>query len=178
MMVMTSFMSIGFGTVRFSLRHGKVMNMTQTIENVTVQIAVDKVEAFAKVNRGTELRRLIEENTKELDEIKAYLREAAKTGAFPATETGTVEIRDPQTELCAQVIPCKDTPVLIKGVDTSKLKADLTKGQFDLMFREVVQMQPVEGFERAFDVTAKRVQNIVRRFVAWRPNEHQVRFSK
>lgn len=152
--------------------------MTQPIQNVTIQIAVNKEEVYRKVDRGTELRRLIEESAKELEQIKAELREVAKTGAFPATDTGTVEIRSPETENCAQVIPCKDTPVLIKGVDTAKLKADLTAGQFDLMFREVIQLQEVSKFEESFKVAAKKVQGIVKRFVAWRPNEHQVRFSK
>ncbi len=152
--------------------------MTQTIEKVTIQIAIDRAEVFRKVDRGTELRRLIEESTKELDEIKAYLREAATTGAFPATETGTVEIRSPESENCAQVIPCKDTPVIIKGVDLAPLKANLTQGQFDLMFREVIEMQPVADFEKAFGAAAKKVQGLVRKFVTWRGNASQVKFSK
>lgn len=152
--------------------------MTQTIENVTVQIAVNKAEVYAKVDRGVELHRSLEAQKKELDEIKAFLREAAATGAFPATGTGTVEIRSPETENCAQVIPCKDTPVLIAGKDIAPLKASLTEGQFKLMFREVIEMQPVSDFETAFGAAAKGVQNLVRKFVAWRPNSSQVRFSK
>jgi hypothetical protein len=152
--------------------------MTQTVENVTVNISVNKAEVFAKVDRGTELHRLIEASTKELAEIKAYLREAAATGAFPVTETGTVEIRSSETENCAQVIPCKDTPVLIDGKDLTALKANLTAGEFDLMFREVITLQPVAKFETAFNAAAKKVQSTVRRFVAWRPNAQQVRFSK
>ena len=152
--------------------------MTQPIENITVQVAVDLAEVHRKVDRGTELRRLIEENTKELEGIKAYLREQAATGAFPSTDTGTVEIRSPESENCAQVIPCKDTPVLIKGVDTSALKALLTQGQFDLMFQEVIAMQPVADFEKAFGAAAKKVQNVVKKYVTWRPNAAQVKFSK
>lgn len=145
---------------------------------VTINIAVDKAEVYRRVDRGTELRRLIEEQEKELEQIKAYLREAAATGAFPATETGTVEIRSPETENCAQVIPCKDTPVIIKGKDLTSLKAQMTAGDFSLMFREAIVMQPTDSFETAFNAAKKTVQNVVRRFVAWRPNAHQVRFSK
>lgn len=152
--------------------------MTQTVENVTVQIAVNKAEVYAKVDRGTELHRVIEANTKELAEIKAYLREAAATGAFPATDTGTVEIRSPNTENCAQVVSCKDTPVVVEGKDLTALKANLTSGEFELMFRETIVMQPVAKFETSFNAAAAKVQNIVRRFVAWRPNANQVRFSK
>lgn len=153
-------------------------NIIETVDTVTIEIQVDKARAYALVDEGTGLRREIEEKTKRLEEIKAELRELAKTGAFPKTETGTTEIRSPESENCAQVIPCKDTPVLIKGVDTTKLKADLTSGQFDLMFREVIQMQPVEKFEESFKAAAKKVQNVVKKFVAWRPNESQVKFSK
>lgn len=152
--------------------------MTQTIENVTVNVTLNKAEVYAKVDRGVELHRAIETQAKELEEIKAYLREAADTGAFPATETGTVEIRSPETENCAQVVPCKDTPVIIAGKDLTALKAGLTAGEFDLMFREVIAMQPTAKFETAFNAAAKKVQNVVRRFVAWRPNASQVRFSK
>ncbi len=152
--------------------------MTQTVEKVTVQIAINKAEVYAKVDRGTELRRLIEESSKELDQIKAYLREVAKTGTFPATETGTVEIRSPESENCAQVIPCKDTPVIIDGKDLTALKAVLTAGEYDLLFREVVTLQPVAKFETAFKAAAKKVQNTVRKYVSWRANENQVRFSK
>ncbi len=150
----------------------------QQIDSVGIEVVVDVTRAHALVDEGTSLRREIEEKSKRLDQIKAELRELAKTGAFPKTETGTTEIRSPESENCAQVIPCKDTPVLIKGVDTSKLKADLTQGQFDLMFREVVQMQPVDKFEEAFGAAAKKVQNVVKKFVAWRSNESQVKFSK
>lgn len=152
--------------------------MSQTVENVTVQIAVDKAEVYAKVDRGTELHRTIEAQTKELNEIKAFLREAAGTGVFPATDTGTVEIRSPNTENCAQVIPQKDTPVVIEGKSLAMLKATMTAGEFDLMFRETIVMQPVAKFEVAFAVATKKVQTMVRRFVAWRPNANQVRFSK
>lgn len=153
-------------------------NIIETVEAVTVQVAVNKEEVYRKVDRGTELRRLIEESTKELDQIKAELREAAATGAFPATETGTVEIRSPETENCAQVVPCKDTPVLIKGVDHALVKGILTASQFGLMFREVIALQTVERFEEAFAAAPKKVQNLLRKFVAWRPNDPQVRFSK
>lgn len=152
--------------------------MTQTVETVTVQIAVNKAEVYAKVDRGTELHRLIEAQTKELNEIKAFLREVAFTGAFPTTETGTAEIRSPESENCAQVIPQKDTPVLIEGKDLTALKAQLTAGDFNLMFREVIAMQPSATFETSFGAAAKKVQTIVRRFVGWRPNSPQVRFSK
>lgn len=152
--------------------------MTQTIENVSVGIAVNLEEVHGKVDRGVTLRRLIEEHTKELDEIKAYLREAASSGAFPVTETGTVEIRSPETENCAQVIPCKDTPVIIVGKDLTALKAQLTSGEFTSMFREVIVMESVPKFETTFNAATKKVQNIVRKFVSWRPNASQVRFSK
>lgn len=146
--------------------------------NVTINITVDRAEVFAKVDRGTELHRAIEAQTKELAEIKAYLREVAGTGVFPATETGTIEIRSPESENCVQVIPCKETPVIIEGKDLAALKAQMTTGEFDLMFREVVVMQPTAKFETAFNVATKKVQTLVRRFVAWRPNAHQVRFPK
>lgn len=152
--------------------------MTQPIENITVQVAVDLAEVHRKVDRGVELNRLIKEQEKELEAIKAYLREQAATGAFPATETGTVEIRSEETQNCVQVIPCKDTPGLIKGVDMTSLKSQLTQGQFDLMFREVIVMQPAAAFETAFGAAAKKVQNIVKRYVAWSPNTSQVKFSK
>lgn len=145
---------------------------------VTINIAVDMAEVHRKVDRGTELHRAIETNEKELAEIKAYLREVAKTGAFPVTDTGTVEIRSPESENCVQVCPQKDTPVIIDGKDLSSLKAQLTAGDFGLMFREQITMQRTEQFEKSFNAAAKKVQTIVRRFVAWRPNAHQVRFPK
>jgi hypothetical protein len=145
---------------------------------ITISIAVDKAEVYRKVDRGTELHRAIEAQSKELAEIKAYLREAAGTGAFPVTDTGTVEIRSPETENCAQVVACKDTPVLIDGKDLTALKAQMVAGDFNLMFREVIEMQSAKDFEKAFGVATKKVQTLVRKFVSWRPNAHQVRFSK
>lgn len=154
-------------------------NIIQTVESVTIDVQVDKARAFALVNEGTSLRREIEEKTKRLDEIKAELREFAKVpAAFSVTETGTVEIRDPESENCAQVCPQKDTPVLLKEVDTSVVKAGLTQGQFDLTFREVIALQPVEKFEAAFNNLPKKAQNLIKKVVAWRPNAPQVKFSK
>jgi hypothetical protein len=152
--------------------------MTQTVQNVAVQFVLNREEVFAKVDRGIELHRSIEAQTNELEEIKAYLREAAATGAFPATDTGTVEIRSPETENCVQVVSCKDTPVLIAGKDLTALKSQLTAGDFNLMFRETITMQPTANFEKAFNVATKKVKGIVRKFVGWRPNSNQVRFSK
>lgn len=155
------------------------MSQDNIIETVTIDVKVDRARAFALVNEGTSLRREIDEKAKRLEQIKAELREFAKVPtAFSVTETGTVEIRDPESENCAQVIPQKDTPVLLKGVDTSALKALLTQGDFNLMFREVVQLQAVEDFEKAFNVAAKKVQNVVKKYVTWRPNAPQVKFSK
>lgn len=153
-------------------------NIIETVESVTIDIKVDKTRAFALVNEGTGLRREIEEKSKRLDEIKAELREFAKTpAAFQITDTGTVEIRDPESENCAQVCPQKDTPVIIKEADVTVLSG-LTQGQFDLTFRRVVAMQPVEKFEAAFENLPKKAQNLIRKVVAWRPNAPQVKFSK
>jgi hypothetical protein len=154
-------------------------NIIETVEAVTIDIKVDKARAFALVNEGTSLRREIEEKGKRLDEIKAELREFAKTpDVFSVTDTGTVEIRDPESENCAQVIPCKDTPAVMKGVDLKALKALLTQGHFDLMFREVIQLQAVKDFEVAFNAAPKKVQNQVKKFVTWVENTSQVKFSK
>jgi hypothetical protein len=150
--------------------------MSQNVDNVIV--TVNKAEVYAKVDRGTELRRLIEIYTKELDEIKAYLRDVANTDVFPITNTGTVEIRSPESMNCIQVCPQKSTPVVIVGKDLADLKTQLLGTQFNLMFREVIELQPVSSFEKAFNSAAKDVQNIVRRFVSWRPNVSQVRFPK
>lgn len=153
-------------------------NIIETVESVTIDVKVDKTKAFALVNEGTSLRREIEEKTNRLEQIKAELREFAKVpAAFHVTDTGTVEIRDPETENCAQVCPQKDTPVLIKEADTSVL-AGLTQGQFDITFRRVVTMQPVEKFEAAFNNLPKKAQNLIRKVVSWRPNAPQVKFSK
>jgi hypothetical protein len=154
-------------------------NIIQTVESVTIDVKVDTKRAFALVAEGTTLDREIKEKAKRLEEIKAELREFAKApDAFSVTETGTVEIRDPESQVCAQVIPCKDTPAVIKGTDLKALKALLTTSQFDLMFREVIQMQAVKDFEEAFNAAPKKVQNQVKKFVAWRPNAPQVKFSK
>lgn len=154
-------------------------SIIETVETVTIDVKVDRARAFALVNEGTNLRREIDEKAKRLEQIKAELREFAKVpAAFSVTETGTVEIRDPESENCAQVIPCKDTPAVIKGVDLKSLKALLTSGQFDLMFREVIQMQPVADFEVAFNAAPKKVQGQVKKFVTWVANTSQVKFSK
>jgi hypothetical protein len=76
------------------------------------------------------------------------------------------------------VIPCKDTPAVMKGVDLKALKALLTQGHFDLMFREVIQLQAVKDFEVAFNAAPKKVQNQVKKFVTWVENTSQVKFSK
>lgn len=154
-------------------------NIIETVETVTIDVSVDKARAFALVNEGTSLRREIDEKEKRLEAIKAELREFAKTPTvFSVTETGTVEIRDPESENCAQVIPLKDTPAVIKGVDLKALKANLTQGQFDLMFREVIQMQGAKDFEVAFNAAPKKVQTVVKKYVTWVPNTSQVKFSK
>lgn len=154
-------------------------NIIETVEAVTIDMKVDKARAFALVNEGTSLRRELEEKVARLEAIKAELREFAKTpDVFSVTETGTVEIRDPASENCAQVIPCKDTPAVMKGVDLKSLKALLTSGQFDLMFQEVIQLQPAKKFEESFNAVPKKVQKQVRKFVTWVPNTSQVKFSK
>lgn len=153
-------------------------NIIQTVESVTIDVKVDTARAYALVNEGTSLRREIEEKENRLEEIKAELREFAKTpAAFHVTDTGTVEIRDPETENCAQVCPQKDTPHILKEVDTSPLLG-LTQGQFDLTFQRVITMQPVPKFEAAFAKLPKKAQNLIRKVVAWRPNAPQVKFSK
>ncbi len=147
------------------------------IDTVTVKFAVDRAEVSRKVDRAVELNRQIKEEVKELDELKAELRELAKTGVFPKTDTGAVEIRALESELCATVTFPKDSPNLIKEADTTVLAA-LTQGQFDLMFRRVVVMQPTEKFEAAFKTVPKKVQNIVKRVVVWVPSTPQVILSK
>lgn len=156
------------------------MSQDNIIESVSIDVRVDTARAFALVEEGTALNREIKEKAKRLDEIKAELREfAAKSPtAFTVTNTGTVEIRDPKSENCAQVCPQKDTPIVIDGVDMSALKALLTQGDFSLMFREVIQMQPVKEFEAAYGAATKKVQKIVQKYVSWRPNAPQVKFSK
>lgn len=149
----------------------------QTIEKVSIQVNVDRAEASRKVERAVELNREIKENIKELDQLKAELRELAATGVFPKTETGAVEIRAIESELCATIAYCKDTPAIMKGADTTQLAA-LTQGQFDLMFCRVVKMQSAEKFEAAFTALPKKVQGIVKRVVVWVPNTPQVNLSK
>lgn len=149
----------------------------QIIEKVSIQVNVDRAEVSRKVERAVELNREIKESIKELDQLKAELREFAGTGVFPKTETGAVEIRALESELCATVTYPKDTPAIMKGADTTLL-ASLTQGQFDLMFCKVVKMQPAEKFEAAFAALPKKVQTIVKRVVVWVPNTPQVNLSK
>lgn len=152
--------------------------MTQNIESVTVNSVVDREQVSQKVDRAVELNRLIEAHSDELTKLKAEIREAAKTGVFPRSETGTVEIRSLYTENCAQVCYPKDTPAIIKGVDVEPVVAQLTVSTFDLLFRRVVVMQPSEKFEQSFKVLPKNLQRLVKKVVAWAPNTPQVKLSK
>lgn len=149
-----------------------------TIESVTLTAQVDRADVSRKVERAVELNRKIKESVKELDLLKAELRDIAKTGMFPKTETGAVEIRALESELCVTVTYPKDTPAIIKGVDVEPVVLQLTTGQFDLLFRHVTVMQPVEKFEQSFQVLPKKVQNLVKRIVKWVPNTPQVNLSK
>jgi hypothetical protein len=148
-----------------------------TIGSVEVNIVVDLAEASRKVERAVELNRLIKENTEELNKLKEDIRGLAKTGAFPRTETGAVEIRAEESGLCATVSFPKDTPAIVKGADVTQLAA-LTQGQFDLMFKRVVVMQPTADFEKAFAASPKKVQTIVKRVVCWTANTPSVNLSK
>jgi len=130
-----------------------------------------------KVDRAVELNRTLATLSRELDGLKADLRSLASSGVFVPTDTGAVEIRSLETENCAVVTFPKDTPALIKGADTTILCA-LTQGQFDLLFRRVVVLQPTEKFEQAFATQAKKVQRIVEKVVSWNPNTPAVRLSK
>lgn len=154
------------------------MSNQPTIESVRVNIAIDRAEVSRKVERAVELNRQIKEELKELDQLKAELRELAKTGVFPKTETGAVEIRALESELCATVAYPKDTPALIKGVDIEPVVLQLTTGQFDLLFRRVTLLQPVEKFEQSYQVLPKKVQKLVQKIVTWVPNTPQVNLSK
>ena len=153
------------------------MNENPTVQSVSVQFVIDRAEVSRKVERAVELNREIKESIKALEALKGALRELAGTGVFPKTETGAVEIRALESELCATVTFPKDTPAIMKGADTTQL-ASLTQGQFDLMFRRVVAMQPAEKFEEAFEKLPKKVQNIVKRVVIWVPNTPSVILSK
>jgi len=154
-------------------------NASQPIESITANITINTQHAFSLVREGTEIRRRMEEDSERLDKIKAELREFAKFPAsFHVTETGTVEIRDPESELCAQVISPKDTPAIIKGVDVEPVVGQLTASQFDLLFRRVTVMQPAEKFEQAFRVLPSKTQKALKKIVTWVPNTPQVKFSK
>ena len=142
-----------------------------------LQANVDMLEVSRHIERAVQLNRSIKENTKELDELKMYLRDVASSGVFARTETGSVQMRALESELCATVSFGKDTPAIIKGVDTSQLAA-LSQAQFDLLFCRVVKMQPTDVFETAFEALPKKVQNIVKRVVAWVPNTPSVNLSK
>ncbi len=131
-----------------------------------------------KVDRATDLDRLIKSLTEELDGVKAFLREAAASGAFPANESGTVDLRSEETGNVAQVSFPKDTPILVDGTDPRVLKASLTSSQFELLFREVVTLQPPKAFEPAFAQLPKKLQDKVKKVVGWRQNTPTVRLPK
>ena len=152
--------------------------MDKTIASVDVGIAVDTAAAGGKVDRAVFLNRQVEAFSKELDAVKAELRALAATGAFPSTETGAVEIRSLESGDAALVAPVKDTPTLVKGADVTALKACLTASQYDLLFREVVQLQPASDFEAAFAQLPKKLQERVKKAVSWRPNTPQVRLPR
>lgn len=139
---------------------------------------VDLTLAASNVDRATDLDRLIKSLSEELDGIKAYLREAAQSGAFPANDAGTVEIRSEATGNVAQVVFPKETPTVLKGTDPLVLEASLTASQFNLLFKKVVQLQPAEAFESAFKQLPKKLQDKVKKVVAWRPNTPTVRLPK
>ncbi len=145
-----------------------------TIEKLTV---IDLVDVSRKVDRAVELNRLIGEQLKDLNTLKNEIRDIAKTGAFPKTETGAVLIRSHITNYCAQVTYPKATPAIIKGVDTEPVINQLSIDTFNLLFRRVVIIQPVEKFEQAFTTLPKSIQGRLREIIVWVPNTPQVRLS-
>lgn len=144
------------------------MDIDNSLHVATVRKAVD---------RAVELNRSIKAMAKELEELKARFREVAATGSFPKTETGSVELRS-DMDNCATVCYSKDTPRVIKGADLGSLKEHLTRGQFSMMFEQVIVMRSVEDFENCFANLTKADQNRVKKCVAWTPNTPAVQLSK
>ena len=150
----------------------------QTIESVSIQVQVNKEEVGRKVDRAVELHRLLEEQETELKALKAELRQVALTGAYPRTETGAVEIRSPETQNCALIVQCKDTPVFIKGANREAVREVVTQSEFDLMFKQVIEMVEPSKFEPAFGLLPKGKKKALLKVITFRPNDAQVRLSK
>jgi len=150
----------------------------QTIESISIQVHVDKEKVSHKVDRAVAVHRLLEEFETELKALKVELRQIALTGAYPKTETGGVEIRSTETDNCALVVQCKDTPVFIKGADRDAVRTVVTQSEFNMMFKQVIEMVEPSKFEPTFNLLPKSKQKALLKVITFRQNDSQVRLSK
>ena len=112
--------------------------------NKTAKQVIEAGETTAVVDMAVEYNRQITALTKELDALKAALREK---GVAQAALSGENNVQIEGTLGSAQVVMVKPAPKAKKGVDLLAAEANLPAETFAALFTKVTKVEIAEDYE-------------------------------